>query len=183
MTCSSNSKCGRQRKINGHRSVPHNPLKMPQHRSRKMPDDRSGPCKCTDTSVTCRMRGQRSSRCKIPEKRSGGSRMHDYRSRPHKTPEHRISLYKMLRHRRSCKASVCAIRSSGKRCPGEPENCKKGAPDGAPFVFSIVPVLSGYPDRSLVTAVRFIVSNAPGLGSSCTEMTVRAGLRSPMIST
>ena len=93
---------------------PLNPLKMPQHRLCKMPDNRSGPCKCTDTSVTCRMRGQRSSRCKIPEKRSGGSKMHEYRSRPYKTPVHRVSLYKMPWHRRSCKASVCAIRLSRK---------------------------------------------------------------------
>ncbi len=36
--------------------------------------------------------------------------------------------------------------------------------------------IRGSPDHgSLVTAVRFIVSNTPGLGSSRTEMTVRAG--------
>ena len=45
-----------------------------------------------------------------PEKRSGGSKMRGYRSRPRKTPEHRTSLCKMPRHRRSCKALVGAIR-------------------------------------------------------------------------
>jgi hypothetical protein len=112
MTCSSNTKRGQQSKINGHRSDPCNRLKMPHHRLCKMPDDRSGPCQCTDRSVTCRMREQRSGRCKIPEKRSGGSKMHEYRSRPNTTPEHRVSLCKTPRRRRSCKASVCAIRPS-----------------------------------------------------------------------
>jgi hypothetical protein len=91
---------------NGHRSDPH---KMPQHRLCKMPRNGSDPCKCTDTSVTCRMCGRRSGRCKVPEKRSGGSKMHEYRSRPSKTPEHRVKC-KIPRHRRSCKASVYAIR-------------------------------------------------------------------------
>ena len=38
-------------------------------------------------------------------------------------------------------------------------------------------------NHSLVTAVRFIVMRMPGLGSSCTPMTVRAGRWLPILST
>jgi hypothetical protein len=56
------------------------------------------------------VRGLRYGPRKIPEKKSSGSEMHGHRSRPHKTPEHRTSLCKMLRRRRSCKPSVGVIR-------------------------------------------------------------------------
>jgi hypothetical protein len=50
----------------------------------------------------------------VPAQRSGGSKMQGYRSRQYKIHEHRTSLCKMPRHRRSCKASVGAIRPSRK---------------------------------------------------------------------
>ena len=101
--------------------------------------------------------------------------MHENRSRPWPTPGQRIRLCKMRSHRRSCKAWVFATSQV------RPENAKRRS-FGRLLCFDH-PLLSDYPDRSFVTAVRFIVNNTPGLGSSRTEMTVRAGLRSPMIST
>jgi hypothetical protein len=103
--CSSNSKLGRPNKTPEHRSGPYSPFKMPKQRWRKMPRHGSGPCKRTDKSGPC----------KIPEQRSGGSKMHGHRSRPYKMHEHRTSLCKMPRRRRSCQASVGAIRPSRNR--------------------------------------------------------------------
>jgi hypothetical protein len=80
----------------------------------RMPRQRSGPCKSTDTSGAFKMREQTSGPSDILARRSGGNKMHEHRSRPYKIHEHRTSLCKMPRHRRSCKASVGAIRSSRK---------------------------------------------------------------------
>ena len=120
--CLGNSKLGRPRKRRRHGSGPYSPFKMPRHRLRKMPRHRLqkmpeqlfGPCKSTDTSGASKVRELSYGPCKILEKGSGGSKMHGYRSRPHKTPEHRTSLCKMPSHRHSCKPSVGAIRPGRK---------------------------------------------------------------------
>ena len=117
--------------MHGQRSDPYSPYKMPSRSPYKMPDRRSGLCKSTGNPGACKMREQkcepRKQKCglrKMSEKRSGGSTMRGYRSGtpykmhghrsgpPYKMLEHKNSPY--LRHRRSCKASVGAIRPGRK---------------------------------------------------------------------
>ena len=63
-----------------HKSSLYSPYKIPQHRLCKMLQHLPNPRKSTKGSGTCKMRGQ--SPCRIPDHRSGGSKMHRYRSRP-----------------------------------------------------------------------------------------------------
>src|SRR5437868_10722017 len=80
-----------------------------------MPDRRPGPCKGTDRSTACKMRERRSGPSKISEQSSGGSKWQGYRSGPYKLLDHKTDPCKMPSHRRSCKASDCAIRSAADR--------------------------------------------------------------------
>ena len=74
--------------MHGHRSGPYSPL--PKHRSCKVPEHRSGPCKSTDTS------GMRVKR-KMPEHTSVASKMQEPRTGPCKMPGHRSGPCKMPR--------------------------------------------------------------------------------------
>ena len=104
--CLSNSKLGPTKMRRRRRGLgPYSPLKMPQHRLRKMPHH--GRSKSTDTSGRSTVRGQGYRR--RTEKRSCRTRMHGYRSRPYKTP-HKTTLRKMPRLPRSCRPSVGATR-------------------------------------------------------------------------
>jgi hypothetical protein len=74
---------------------------MPRHGLRKIPDR-------TDMPGPFIVRGQRHGPCKTPEKRCGGSKMHE--CHPRNTPEHWNNLCKMPRHRRFWRPSVGAIK-------------------------------------------------------------------------
>ena len=115
-----------------YRMSSHNPSRMPRQIPDRMPKQilykkpkpKLDPCKSTDRSGTCEMRGQ----TKILERSSGGNKMHGFSSGPHKMPEPRISEpgiselkipehkmpehksrpCKMFAHLRSWKASVSA---------------------------------------------------------------------------
>jgi len=100
------------------------------------------------------------------------------RPHPQPTPEHRTSLCKMPSHRRSCKASVCAIRHAvAKRSPGERSDTRATSREypriacahaGYLLIVLRTDLIRDVPDHGfLVAAVRFIVSNTPGLGRSC----------------
>src|SRR5262249_37738624 len=97
----SNSKLGRSTEMPRTRSGLYSPFKMPRHGLRKIPDR-------TDMPGPFIVRGQRHGPCKTPEKRCGGSKMHE--CRPRNTPEHRNSLCKMPRHRHSWRPWVGAIK-------------------------------------------------------------------------
>jgi hypothetical protein len=94
------------------------PGRMPEQILYKMPKPKLDPCKSTDRSGMCDMRGQRSGSTKILERSSGGNKMHGFSSGPHRMPELRISEHKMpgpksrpckmFARLRSWKASVSA---------------------------------------------------------------------------
>ena len=97
----------------------HSRYKMPNHSPWQMPNQRSGTCESTDRSGASKMREPRSEPSKIYWQSSGRSHMHRDRSGPCKTLEHKTGpQHKMSRHRRSGKASVCAIRAGRDPSPG-----------------------------------------------------------------
>src|SRR5882724_8297551 len=109
---------------NPSRMPSHSPSRMPAQIPDRMPKPKLDPCKSTDRSSTCEMRGQ----TKIFERSSGGNKLHGFSSGPHKMPEpkmpepkiselkisehkmpeHRSRPCKMFAHLRSWKASVSA---------------------------------------------------------------------------
>ena len=99
------------------------PDRMPEQILYKMPKPKLDPCRSTERSGTCDMRGQRSGPTKIFERSSGGNKTHGFSSGPHRMPEPKISELKisepkiselksrpckMPAHLRSWKASVSA---------------------------------------------------------------------------
>ena len=93
--------------------------KMPGHRLRKMTRKRFDPRKGPDTSGTCEMREQRSGPCNVPERGSGGSKLHGNRPGPQQMPQ--TDPRKMPNRRRSGKTSVCRTNLEREYGIGPPE--------------------------------------------------------------